>query len=745
MILSKYIATCILLFSFSGFISAQNPSFATFMNPVIPGDHPDPTLTRVGKNFYTTGSSFSPTPVIYHSTDLVHWKAIAQPVSATWSQYGKNPGDGCWGGHLIYYGNKYWDFFGHWGTMYFVTATKPEGPWSAPVTMTCPNSVPGLGMDNSIFIDDDGSWYLLVKNGQENNWILQLGANGQPSGKILDLRWINPAPAYPFGWAEGPVMWKYKGYYYYSFAINAGGGQKVFRSKTLTAEKASWVNLGDLFNESDPKKSHALFQGSNHCSPVIMLEDSTSWVIYHSYLTANSREWEGIGRQGLLSRVRYNTSGKPVADYPINEPMVAPKLPSGGIPWMVPHSDFFDAIKLNPEWSLLGYMSTLPYSLTARPGWLRLTATNLQNTVIKTDAEHNYSLITRLDFNPKSTAHEAGIRIMTGLQNLSTNLYSSVNNAGEKVIRFTFGTTSYEVPNTAGNIVWLKLVRVNHVLTGYFSSDGFDWIIVGKSIDVKSMDIQQPDFNAWTGSRQGLYVKGASADFDLYIYREAFTPVMAECTANQYGTIKSTPVSGLSVLDQIHSGDWAMYAGIEFGDLNYPVHLISFEATASSVNTSGNIEVWLDSLQTGRKLVDCKISSTGSLSTYKTFSFDVPEVTGNHDVYLNFTGDGTSKLFQLKSFRFIGGLKQATANNVQLNETGQLKIFPNPAKDILTIISNEPFHHIRIWNETGQLVVQNGNLSLQTTKTLKINLSKGNYILEALTKNGSICRKLAIQ
>jgi len=182
-------------------------------------------------------------------------------------------------------------------------------------------------------------------------------------------------------------MWKNKEYYYYSFAINAGGGQKVFRSKTLTADKTSWQNMGDFFNEADPKKSQSLFQGSNHCSPVIMLDDSTSWVIYHSYLTANSREWEGIGRQGLLSRVRYNSAGKPTADYPINEPMIAPKLPSGGIPWMVPHSDFFDATKLNPEWSLLGFVSPIPYSLTARPGWLRLTASNLQNTVKKTDAE----------------------------------------------------------------------------------------------------------------------------------------------------------------------------------------------------------------------------------------------------------------------------------------------------------------------------------------------------------------------
>ncbi len=57
---------------FGGQGLAQSVSFKTYMNPVIPGDHPDCTLTKVGNDFYTTGSSFNPTPVIYHSTDLVH-------------------------------------------------------------------------------------------------------------------------------------------------------------------------------------------------------------------------------------------------------------------------------------------------------------------------------------------------------------------------------------------------------------------------------------------------------------------------------------------------------------------------------------------------------------------------------------------------------------------------------------------------------------------------------------------------
>jgi xylan 1,4-beta-xylosidase len=722
-------------------LSAQNPSFASYMNPVIPGDHPDPTMTKIGNDFYTTGSSFAMTPVIYHSTDLIHWEAIAQPVSANWSQYGAGIGDGCWGGNLVFYGNKYWDFFGHWGTMYFVTASTPKGPWSAPVKMNCPASVPGLGMDNSIFIDDDGSWYMMVKNGQENNWILQLGTDGQPKGKILDLRWINPAPDYIYSWAEGPVMWKFKGYYYYSFAMNAYAGQKVFRNKNLVADKATWEIFGDFYNESDPKKPQTLFAGPNHTSQVVMLDDSTSWAVVHSNMrtTSNNTEWQGAGRQGLITQVKYNSAGRPIGNFPINEPMTAPRLPSGGIPWMVPHSDFFNATKLNPEWSQLGYSPYLAYSLTARPGWVRLYPNNAQNTLLKNDAEHNYSLITRLESDAKTTTSEAGLKIITGGQIIAARLFSSANSLGEKVIRFSFDKVLYETPNISGKVVWLKLVRVNHVLTGYFSVDGFEWKQVGSAVDASLIDRQDVSSNGWTGTHQGIYVKGTAADFDLYIYREAFTPILAECPANQFGTVK-----GSAFLDQIHNNDWALYAGVEFGDNDYPVHLLAFEATTSSVSASGMIEVWLDSLQTGKKIADCPITSTGSYTTYKTFSIDISEVTGNHDVYLKFTGEGTGTLFQLKSFRFIGGLKQVTANQNKLPESGQLSVFPNPATNQFTVSGKEPFSRLRILNLNGQVVYEHvfGQPTLITT--CPVHQPAGTYVLEVSNKKGIICTRLIV-
>jgi xylan 1,4-beta-xylosidase len=677
------------MFLLSNVVFGQYAGVATYTNPVIAGDHPDCTLTRVGNDYYTTGSSFNPTPVIYHSTDLVHWEAVAQPVSAAWSGYGNVAAGGCWGGQVVYYNNKWWDFFSRSNQMYFVTADSVRGPWSMPTLMTTPSGVPGLGYDNSIFIDSDSTWYLLVKNGQVNNWIVQLGNDGQPSGRILNLTWLNPSPAFPYSWAEGPVMWKHAGYYYYAFAGNVYGGEYVMRSETLTDSAAAWSKPVDFFNNSDAQASSSLFVSPNHCSAVVAANDGTYWVLTPGWETANNNEWWGQGRQGQLCQVTYDTSGMPTASYPDNVPMAAPNLPGGGIQWMVPHSDFFDSNQLNPEWSFLGNTAAGTYSLTARPGWLTLSPRGrLYNTVIKNDGEHNYSLMTRMDSAPKSVNDRAGLWIFNGLQTLFAELYSSVDSSGNKIVAFSYETTVYRVnsPVTASDsTLWLKLVRVNHILTGYCSLDGYNWIKVGNSINVADLDGLQPNYNSWTGNRQGIFVQGSPAEFDFYIYRDGYTPILAQCPANQYGTGVSRPISGISSLANIASGDWALYAGVEFGDSSeYAMHPDSLQITASCASAGGTVEVWLDSIDTGTKIADCTIGNTGSWTTYDTFTTRVlTPVSGNHDVYLKFTGSGSANLFMLQWLKFIDNSRPETTAIESLR--GQLpgrfelgQNFPNP-------------------------------------------------------------------
>ena len=166
------------------FILAQNSSdksnyqqVNTYVNPVLPGDHPDPTLLKVGDDFYHCGSSFHFTPYmpVYHSRDLVHWEVIGRvlpPSKAGWVS--DRPSAGTWQGAITYFYGSYWIYFSSNG-QWFCKSDSPGGPWSDPVEVKT-NPVTGpLGYDNSIFIDDDGTPYMVIKNGQKVNRIQALG------------------------------------------------------------------------------------------------------------------------------------------------------------------------------------------------------------------------------------------------------------------------------------------------------------------------------------------------------------------------------------------------------------------------------------------------------------------------------------------------------------------------------------------------------------------------------------------
>src|SRR3954466_7354952 len=120
---ARYLICIIVFITRTALIYPQNSSAGpalyyqevkTYVNPVLPGDHPDPTLLKVGDDFYHCGSSFHFAPYlpIYHSKDLVHWELISrviQPATAGWVS--DKPSTGIWQGALTYFYGSFWIYF----------------------------------------------------------------------------------------------------------------------------------------------------------------------------------------------------------------------------------------------------------------------------------------------------------------------------------------------------------------------------------------------------------------------------------------------------------------------------------------------------------------------------------------------------------------------------------------------------------------------------------------------------------
>ena len=623
----------------------------TFVNPVLPGDHPDPTLLKVGKDFYMCGSSFHFTPFlpILHSTDLIHWETIGRAVSPTWNGLASGlPGAGIWQGAITYFYGSYWIYFsnGSGSGQYFTKAVSPAGPWSTPVKVKGTATTGAIGYDNSIFVDDDSTAYMLIKAGKYVNNIQKIASSGNLSDTLINLSWMNATGKY--SWAEGPVMCKRNGWYYYFIAGNVGGGQWTLRSQTLTSDSTKWQALGTFFQPiTDPLVG---LKAPNHTSQPIQLADSTWWVIAHSYESFSGNDWSGQGRQGILYQVLWDANGKPTAVSPTSVPASVPMLPNTNkLRWLLPLSDYFEGSVLNSTWHFLNKTTAASYSLSNRSGWLSLLpSTNNKTHILQKEGGHYYTLVTKVDLNATKNEQQGGLYLTNG----DDSLFAKVCIGYNKGLKFFFslGTTNYEATDSIGSIAWLKLDRKEHLLTAYFSGDGLNWTQIGSAISAINLDKAQANYNSWVGNSIGLFAQDTTASFDHFVYKDGFSDLPISGFNNYCGVSTTKKTIGSVVTNSTSNGGWLLLGGVDFGDCKTLIpSLVSI--TASSI-LGGNVEVWIDDIENnGVKIATVPISSTGSVDTWKIFSSSILAVSGQHDVYLRFPKVKSS--FYLHTIKFI--------------------------------------------------------------------------------------------
>jgi len=629
-------------------VEAQNQSdqsffqeVKTYTNPVLPGDHPDPTLLKVGDDFYHCGSTFHFTPYmpIYHSKDLVHWEVIGRvlpPSKAGWVS--DRPSAGIWQGAITYFYGSYWIYFSA-GGQWFCKADSPKGPWTDPVEVKTNPTTGPLGYDNSVFVDDDGKPYMVTKNGQKVNRIQELGKDGQLAGTVMNLDWINAKLQY--SWAEGPVMCKRNGIYYYFPAGDVSGGQYAMRSKELTADSTKWERLGEFFKPiSDPNIG---FRRPNHMSAPVQLADGTWWTIAQSYEIYKGDDWSGTGRQTSLYQVIWE-GDRPWGVAPTTQPLIKPNLLQSGILWRSVQSDDFDADVLSDNWHFLNKKAVANYSLSARKGWVRLTPETERTHLVQKETDHYYTAVTKVDMDATDASAKAGIYLTNGNQKVVVRLYTGFDN-GKKII-FDLDKETRSIANEFGNVVYLKIERNWHNLSAWCSSDGTAWKSIGNPISAVNLDKVQPNYNSWVGTSIGLFAEGKPADFDFFVCKDGFSPILAAGYSNYFGIKTISNESGKVVTNTSPNGGWFMISGVELGKTSPS----AIEVMASS-GSKGKLEIWLDDLKTGKLIATIPLNSTGGEENFKAFFKAVKGISGHHDVFVKFPS-GTKGSVLIKSFRF---------------------------------------------------------------------------------------------
>jgi len=176
---------------------------------ILPGDYPDPTIVRDGKDYYMTHSPFYYMPgfLIWHSQDLVNW----QPVSRVVPEYIGS----AMAPDLIKYDGKFYLYFPSAGTNWVVWADDIRGPWSEPIDLKVG------GIDPGHVVGEDGKRYLYVNDGR----MIQLSDDGLSTmgelKKVYD-GWEFPKHWETEGmWLESPKFIKKDGFFY---QISAQGG-----------------------------------------------------------------------------------------------------------------------------------------------------------------------------------------------------------------------------------------------------------------------------------------------------------------------------------------------------------------------------------------------------------------------------------------------------------------------------------------------------------------------------------------
>jgi xylan 1,4-beta-xylosidase len=518
-------------------------------NPVLPGFHPDPSICRVGDDYYIANSSFEwfPGVPVHHSKDLMNWRLIGHALTrrSQLNLRGVPDSAGVWAPSLSYADGQFWLIYTNLrntGTgrpfkdleIFLTTAPDIRGPWSEPIEL---NSV---GFDPSLFHDDDGRKWLVnmiwdFRKGRSRFAGIVIQEYDHKQRKLVGpMTNILAKPVL----TEGPNLYKRNGYYYLMLAEGGTGwnhGISMARSKSI---------LGPY--ELDPQPS-VITSRDDYVLPLQKaghgeLVETPAGETYLVHLASRPITPERrcmLGRETCLQKVEWSADGwLRLANGTHHAQMTWP-APKGFSPhpWpAMPERDHFDSHRFGAEWSSLRNPADESWlNLVERPGWLRLRGRDSQHSlfdqslVARRVRHFQFAAETCLEFSPTHFMQSAGLICYYDTR---THFYLRVTHdeARGRILGIALTDDGNYDELAAGEILindWQQVHLRAEVdfqrLQFSTSPDGNNWRNVGPVLDASKLS---DDYGAglhFTGAMVGVCVQDVSgertvADFDYFDY-----------------------------------------------------------------------------------------------------------------------------------------------------------------------------------------------------------------------------------
>jgi len=464
----------------------------TYRNPVLKADYSDPDVIRAGEDFYLVASDFHYVGMqVLHSRDLVNWDVVGQ----VFSRLDLHPkydemnayAQGTWAPTLRHHEGRFHVYVcTPYDGLFMWHAADPRGPWSERVTVKAVER----WEDPAPFWDDDGRAYLVHSVLGAGPLILH---RMSPDGRSLLDEGVE---IYRGPVAEGPKLFKRGGRYYISLPEGGveRGGQTILRATSLYGPWERRVVLPD---------------GSPHQCGLVDLPNGESWFL--GFKSAGH-----LGRVCHLLPVKWGEDGWPVfgdAGRAVGR-WRKPGLPAQ--PISRPRtSDAFDGPALAPQWQWNHNPVAGAWSLSVRPGWLRLEArpasdmSRARDTLAQKLWDDAGVFEIRLDVGGMANGQRAGLTFVSG----STFGWVGVGMAaGTRRVLWEGG----EGPLVGGNDLRLRGRYAGDSGRLEYSLDGRAFTDTGVVFPLR--------FAHWKGARVGIFCHGRAGyvdvDYARYVYSD---------------------------------------------------------------------------------------------------------------------------------------------------------------------------------------------------------------------------------